>query len=76
MEGKEKIRVLIRDVLNRRGDLQPFGDGDSLIFSGRTDSLNVLEIVGFLEREFQFEISEMDFDQTQFDSVDSIAALV
>jgi len=76
MEAREKIRVRIQDILTRRGDDQPFSDQDSLIFSGRIDSLNVLEIVGFLEEEFHLDISEVDFDQTQFDSLESIAALV
>jgi acyl carrier protein len=76
MEAREKIRVRIQEILSRRGDAEPFGDQDSLIFSGRIDSLNVLEIVGFLEEEFQLDISEVDFDQTQFDSLESIAALV
>ncbi|MGO9095908.1 MAG: acyl carrier protein [Bryobacteraceae bacterium] len=76
MDPKEQIRAKIQSILNRHGDSQPFGDADSLIFSGRIDSLNVLEIVGFLEREFHFDISELDFDQAQFDSLESIAALV
>jgi acyl carrier protein len=74
--AKDRIRAQIQDILNRRGDSQPFGDGDSLIFSGRIDSLNVIEIVGFLEREFHLDISGLDFDETQFDSIESIAALV
>ena len=44
MEAKQKIRAQVQDILNVRGDSQPFGDQDSLIFSGRIDSLNVLEI--------------------------------
>jgi acyl carrier protein len=76
MEAKDKIRALIQDILKRRGDFQAFDDQDSLIFSGRIDSLNVLEIVGFLEQQFRVDISEMEFDPTQFDSLESIAALV
>jgi acyl carrier protein len=76
MEAKEKIRVRIEAILSRRGDLQPLSDQESLIFSGRIDSLNVLEIVGFLEQEFHLDISEVEFDPAQFDSLESISALV
>ena len=76
MDSKERIRALIGDILKNRGDVKPFRDEDSLIASGRLDSLNVLEIVGYLEREFQLDIAALDFDPTLFDSVDRITALI
>jgi len=76
MEAKEKIRGQIQSILNKHGDFEPFNDTDSLIYSGRIDSLNVLEIVGFLEQEFQFDISTLEFDESQFDSLNNIVALV
>ena len=76
MQARDKIRIKIKDILERRGDVDPLGDEDSLIFSGRIDSLNVLEIVGYLEQEFRLDISELEFDPIRFDSLESIAALV
>jgi acyl carrier protein len=76
MEPKERIRLEIQNILKRRGDLVPLKDHDSLIFSGRIDSLNVLEIVGFLEKEFHLDISAMEFDPALFDSLESIVSLV
>ncbi len=76
MEKHEKIRKFIASILQRKGDSEPFSDDDSLLLVGRIDSLNVLEIVGFLEREFNYDVSEDLFNQENFDSVESISSLV
>lgn len=76
MEKREKIRSFIASILVRKGDPEPFEDDDSLLLVGRIDSLNVLEIVGFLEREFNYDVSEDLFNQDNFDSVASIAELI
>jgi len=72
---RDKVRRLIEELLQRKGDLQPFEDSDSLVLSGRLDSLDVLEVVAFLEREFHVDFGDQPFDQQIVDSVDEIAAL-
>ena len=52
-------------------DTRGFSDTDSLIFSGRFQSLDVLEIVVFLEERFGIDFSE-GFDQSRLDSVEEI----
>ena len=76
MDKHEKIRGFVQDILDHRGDTQPLGDQESLLQSGRLDSINLLEIVAFLEQEFHFDISGLDFDPALFDTLDSLAALV
>jgi len=73
---QEKIRLLIEDLLQRKGDLHAFADSDSLVLSGRLDSLDVLEIVAFLEREFGIDFGDHPFDQQILDSIDEITALI
>ena len=76
MGNKAKIRLFILGLLQRRGDTRSLGDQDSLILSGRLDSMNLLEIVGFLEQEFNFDMSGLDFEESLFDTLDNISTLV
>ncbi|MBF0502285.1 MAG: acyl carrier protein [Candidatus Riflebacteria bacterium] len=76
MDKKEKIRHFLQEILTRKGDSESFADDDSLLLGGRIDSLNILEIVGFLEKEFGYDLSEQEFDPNNFDSVETIAQLI
>jgi acyl carrier protein len=76
MEKREEVRRFLSALLRRKGDAAAFADGDSLLLSGRIDSMNVLEIVGFLETEMALDLAEKDFDPNSFDSVDGIIRLL
>ena len=77
MTEREQIRQFLVKLLRKReGDIEPLGDGDSLVVSGRLTSVDVVDTLDFLETTFGFEIDPNDFDQEQFDSVDSILAMV
>ena len=76
MTGKEKIREYVRELLIRTGDSKEFSDQDSLLLSGRLQSIDAVEIVVFLEENFAVDFSERGFDRDQIDSVDAIYALV
>ena len=76
MQKREKLRRFVGDILIRKGDNEPFADDDSLLLAGRIDSLNVLEIVTFMEKELQFNLSEQAFDPSCFDSIDSMVELI
>jgi acyl carrier protein len=51
------------------------GDGDLRAHAG-FDSLAVLELLTWLEEEFQLEISDEDIEVENFDSVDKIVEYV
>jgi acyl carrier protein len=70
-DTRETVRQLLRQILQKNGDNRGFTDTDSLILSGRFQSLDVLEIVVFLEGRFGIDFSE-GFDQTRLDSVEEI----
>ena len=74
-ERREAVRQLVQRTLNNKNDADPFTDSDSLIFSGRLQSVDVLDIVVFLEERFGIDFSD-GFDQARLDSVDEIMALV
>ena len=76
MEEKARIRELVRSLLLNKGDAQPFKDDDSLLLSGRLQSIDAVEIVVFLEQNFGLDFAEIGFDQQQLDSVDAICALI
>ena len=54
----------------------PLGDDDPLFTSGRLDSLDMVEIVMFLETGFGIDFAKLGFDLTLLDSVSLITKLV
>lgn len=76
MDHKLAIRQFIERLLVQKGDQRPFRDSDSLVFSGRLQSVDVVEVVVFLEEQWAIDFAQIGFDQTQFDSVDAIYALI
>jgi len=53
MKGRAEIHEFVQGLLTASGDDGPLADSDSLLFSGRLQSIDAVEIVVFLE-----EISE------------------
>jgi acyl carrier protein len=76
MNDRLAIRTFLQDLLNTKSDRQGFSDSDSLIASGRLQSIDTLEIVLFLEDNYSIDFAERGFDQNELDSVDSIMALI
>jgi acyl carrier protein len=70
------VRAKVAELLERKGDAAPFGDGDSLLFSGRLDSLNVLELVGYLETAFSLAMADQSLDLEAFDTVEEMVRMV
>jgi len=76
MGERTDVRTLIRDLFDKKGDTRAFGDGDSLILSGRLESIDALEIAFFLEERYGVDFAQIGFDQNQLDSVDEIVSLI
>ena len=77
MNVRERVREYVQKVLKEnKDDTAPVGDGDSLVLSGRLSSLDVVDVLTFLEGEFAFAMDPNDFDQAKFDTVDSIVAML
>ena len=74
--SRQKIRDYISGRLTAKNDMKPFDDSASLVSSGRLDSLDVIEIVVFLEDEFGLNFARIGFDQSHVDSVNSIMKLL
>ncbi len=76
MNNQDTVRQFLESLLRRKGDTNPFADTDSLVLSGRLDSLDVLEIVVFLEKRYAFDFGDRPFDQQLVDSVHEITDLI
>lgn len=73
---KLAIREFVQRLLVQKGDQQPFHDSDSLLLSGRLQSVDAVEVVVFLEERWGVDFSQIGFDQSQIDSVDAISTLI
>jgi acyl carrier protein len=74
---RERVREYLLKILREnKDDVGSLSDGDSLVLSGRLNSLDVVDLLTFLEAAFNFEIDPIDFDQAKFDSVDRIVAML
>ena len=76
MSTQAKIRNFLEKLLNDKGDSSGFTDQQLLVTEGRLTSLDVMMIVVFLEENYGIDFSDRPFDQNEFDSVNSITALV
>lgn len=70
------VNNYIHQLLEEHGHTEKIETADSLILSGLLDSLAVIHIIVFLENHFDIDFSEAYFDQTNFDSIDSILDFV
>jgi acyl carrier protein len=77
MSVRDEVREYVTKVLREnKDDTAPVSDSDSLVLSGRLSSLDVVDVLTFLESKLGFELDPNDFDQSKFDSVDSIVQML
>ena len=76
MATKETLRNFVKELLAEQGVTIDFSDDTSLNLTGILDSISVLQILVFMEQEFGFDFSDQDFDQTDFDSINSMMELI
>ncbi len=76
MQGKTEIREFLQGLLTSYGDSEPLEDSDSLLISGRLQSIDAVEIVMFLEQNFGVDFAQIGFDRDRLDSIDAITDLV
>jgi acyl carrier protein len=70
------VRAFLRDLLERTGDRDGFADCDSLVMSGRLDSVDTLDLLVFLEEKYGVDFAERGFDRDDLDSLDSVMSLI
>lgn len=76
MSDQEIISEFIHKLLREHNYDDEVTPSESLILSGLLDSLAVIHIVVFLEKNFGIDFSDVYFDQASFDSIDQILNFV
>jgi acyl carrier protein len=71
MGAKLQIRNYLATKISR-----PVHDGEDIFSAGLVDSLFALQLVLFLEKEFQIVVEGEDLDLDNFLSVDAMSAFV
>lgn len=75
LNERAKLRRFIDELLQERDDDRGFSDSESLFASGRLESLAAVQLVAFLEQEFEIDFSNFDFEIDLVDSIDLIATV-
>jgi len=70
------IRAYICQNILFNGDNYPYSDDASFLEEGIVDSMNLLEIVGFVEERFGIKIESNHIVPENFDSVSKLAAFI
>ena len=73
---RSSIRAFLGQCLAGHNDEESFDDAESLLLSGRLDSLAVTQLVVFLEEQFAIDFGSQEFDVSALDSLESIAQFV
>lgn len=76
MSANARIREFVASELMWGGDPADLGDDTSLIDNGVIDSLGIVKLVLFLEREFGIKVRDEELSPATFDSISSIASFV
>lgn len=73
---KTRVRTFIADNFDYRADAPLLSETASLMESGLIDSMGVLELITFLESEFDIHVSDDEVLPENLDSINAIVALV
>jgi acyl carrier protein len=75
----DRMRQEIRQFLTSHQPAETgagFSDSDSLLETGVIDSMTMVDLIAFIEQQFDIHVDEDDMVPENFDAVDSIVAYV
>lgn len=70
---EEVIRRYVTENIMYSSDGFPYADNVSFLDAGIIDSMNVMEIVMFIEENFDIQVKDEDITPDHFDSVRGLA---
>ncbi len=73
---EELLRKYIADNILFSGSGYPYADDTSFLENGIVDSMNVLELVMFVEQKFGVKVEDAEIVPDNFDSVAKLAEFV
>jgi acyl carrier protein len=75
-EKKSNLIAFLMKELNQSTRAHPMRNDESLFLEGPLNSLNMMNLVVFLEDNFNLDFSNIDFSVELVDTIDKIEALV
>ncbi len=75
-EDRARVLAFLETIRRPEHGLGEIGESDSLVDAGLIDSLALLEIVGFLERDYGIDFAERGVDPGELATIGGILALV
>jgi acyl carrier protein len=72
----QSIRHYIAENILFSGSNYPYSDDTSFLNEGVLDSMNILQLVEFVEKQFHISIDDQDIVPANFDSVTRLAAFI
>ena len=75
-ENKKKLLAFLSTITRPDAETDAIQENEDLVNTGLIDSLAVLQIVTFLEQEFNFDFAASGTDPGRLRSVSSILSLV
>ena len=72
MSAKEKIRNYLLENYLFTDDQSALGDSDSFLEQGILDSTGIMEVIFFLEEEFDISVNDEEMVPENLDSVSNI----
>ena len=76
MDLKEKVRTFIMENMAIIDDDIILNETDNIFEKGFVDSMFAMRLVGFVESEFNIEVSNEDLDISNFSSVQNITKYI
>ncbi len=76
MEIQQKIEGFIADNILFSDNGYPYNASDSFLEKGVVDSMNIMEIVAFIEEAFSIEVDDLEIVPANFDSVKNVTEFV
>ncbi|MEN4012645.1 MAG: acyl carrier protein [Chloroflexota bacterium] len=71
---EQKLRNYIAENILFSNDGYPYSDETSFLENGVIDSMNVMEIVAFVEESFGVDVEDREIVPSNFDSIRNVAA--
>lgn len=71
---EEKVRTYIADNILFSSDGYPYSDDTSFLENGVVDSMNVMELVAYVEEAFGVKVEDSDIVPANFDSVQNLSS--
>jgi acyl carrier protein len=76
MHCRPQVREFVLQLLRANGDERPLADDERFSENGRMQSIDLLQVLLFLEERFGVDFAEIDFTRDQVGSIDNIVVLI